>query len=141
MKTFLIKRKFLTSQNFLSALVVSTFFFFFPENGSKTSNSETFVSKKNSIVLSAIRSFKAQMQEGAAATTGTSSIFSRILGGIGSFFAVVGSGIATGITSTVLFLSQVIAFPVTATLSLFTSRNQATGTAGSTDTAGDSRKT
>lgn len=69
-------------------------------------------------------------ENGQSSDAGTASIFKKILSGIGAFFVLVGQGIASGISKSVLFLGQIIIFPVTATISLF-SKNGAGATQGS----------
>lgn len=127
MKTFEIKEKLFKSQKFLIVFVLFPFFVVSPKKLSKTLNSEVSFPKNNlKLLASSVGNLKTEVEDASA--TNSSSLFKRFLQGIGSFFVVVGSGIGKGISETVKFLGQVITFPVTATLYLF-SRNAEGATA------------
>lgn len=128
MKTFEFKREFFVFQKFLGAFVFLSFLLFLPKNFSKTSNSNSSFSKRDSkTLLSLARSFQADVDQ--TATADTSSIFTKVFAGIGRFFSLVGRGFATGISETVKFLGRVISLPITATLSLFSRTEPAADTA------------
>lgn len=133
MKTFNKNKEFLVFQKFSGALFFLSFLLFVPRSVSKTSNFEAAFFEKNSLPLGFAKNAKTDTeQEGATSTS--SSFFVNLLAGVGSFFSAIGRGIGKGITSTVLFLGQVIVFPVTATLYLF-SRSE-TGTSKNGNSGG-----
>lgn len=128
MRTFEIK-EFLRSIRFVVVFVWLPFLVFLSKNVSKTLKGEVSFSKKDSILLSFARSFQAEVEATAGAD---SSIFSKIFGGIKTFFLVVGQGIGKGISSTVWFLGKAISLPFTATIALFSRKADTKSDKGST---------
>lgn len=132
MKTLQKSLEIFNLQNFAPVFVLSSLLVFANQASFQSSKTKTasFDSTKNSRIFVSTTSSAVESQQQESGS-GDSSIFSKIFGGIGAFFVLVGSGIFSGISATAKFLGQVIAFPVTATIRLFSRK----GAAGSTDSS------